>query len=105
MGLQKKNLFLNTCIFCTLYEDLDDDGFVKTVMSCLTDISDLKWTEAQLRRRTAEIEERERIWRDFTDRAPIGLCLINPDGSLEFDDDTWRIMTDTPKDEIPNIWE
>lgn len=73
-------------------------------MSCVTDISELKWTEAQLRRRTAEVEEREMMWRNFTDRAPIGLCLINPDGSLEFGNDTWRIMTDTPKDEISKNW-
>ncbi|RDW69737.1 hypothetical protein BP6252_08757 [Coleophoma cylindrospora] len=41
----------DTHLLLALYPDLDDDGSVKSVMSCITDISELKWIEAQLRKR------------------------------------------------------
>lgn len=90
-------IFTDTHIICSLFPDLDDDGNVTTIMSCLTDISELKWVESQLRQRTADVEHREAMWRNFADYAPIGLALLNPDGSLEFGNDTWCTMTQTPK--------
>jgi PAS domain-containing protein len=93
----------DTYVLCSAYPDLDENGKVTTVMSCLTDISELKWIEAQLRRRTADVEQREQMWRNFTDCAPIGLCLINADGSLEFGNDTWWSMTETPRDETSGL--
>jgi PAS domain-containing protein len=94
----------STCVLCSLFEDLDQDGNIKSVMATLTDISDLKWVEAQLLRRTIDVEQRELMWRKFTGRAPIGLCLINPDGSLEFGNETWWTMTETSAAEKSDLW-
>ena len=40
------------------YPDLDKDGAVKSVMGSVTDISELKWVEEQLRIQTREVEMR-----------------------------------------------
>ncbi len=47
----------DTHVLCSAYPDMHGDGHI-TIMSCLTDISELKWIEAQLRRRTADVEQR-----------------------------------------------
>jgi PAS domain-containing protein len=98
-----KHAYAPTCVLCSSYPDKDENGIVTTVMSVLTNISELKWIEAQLRTRTAEVEQRELMWRNFTDRAPIGLCLIKAKGLLEFGNETWWSMTATPKGETSGL--
>lgn len=94
-------IFTDTHIICNLFPDLDEEGNVTTIMSCLTDISELKWVENCLRQRTVDVEHREAMWRNFADHAPedVGLALLNPDGTLEFGNETWWAMTQTPSSE------
>lgn len=94
-------IFTDTHIICNLFPDLDEEGNVTTIMSCLTDISELKWVENRLRQRTIDVEHREAMWRNFADHAPedVGLALLNPDGSLEFGNETWWAMTQSPSSE------
>ena len=48
----------HTHTLCSGYPDLDEDGAVKSVMGSVTDISELKWVEEQLRVQTREVEVR-----------------------------------------------
>jgi PAS domain-containing protein len=65
------------------YTDVDQDGEV-TMMSCVTDVSDFKWIEAQLLQRTAELERSELKYKNFADIAPVGVCILEPDMSLQY---------------------
>lgn len=57
------------------YPDLDENG-ISTVMSCVTDISSLKWSEAQLRRRMEDAIEMKKKQERFIDvSSPGRLCL------------------------------
>ncbi|KAL2062576.1 hypothetical protein VTL71DRAFT_5648 [Oculimacula yallundae] len=47
----------NTCIMLSMYPDFDRDGEVTSVMSCVTDISNVKWSESQLRRKMLQAIE------------------------------------------------
>jgi PAS domain S-box-containing protein len=78
---------------CNAYPDLDEDGNVKSIMSCIMDISELKWTEDQVRLRTRELDQSELQYRQFADHAPIGVCLIDPKGCLKFANDAWFEIT------------
>ena len=48
----------HTHILYSGYPDLDQDGAVESVMGSVTDISELKWVEEQLRIQTREVEVR-----------------------------------------------
>ncbi|RDW80862.1 hypothetical protein BP5796_05560 [Coleophoma crateriformis] len=59
----------DTHLILALYPDLDDDGSVKSVMSCITDVSELKWNEAQLRKRmnqAIKIQQQQERFIDMT---------------------------------------
>ncbi|KAG4441101.1 hypothetical protein IFR05_003391 [Cadophora sp. M221] len=47
----------NTFIGLSLYPDFDDSGEITSVMSCVTDISAVKWSESQLRRKMLQAIE------------------------------------------------
>jgi PAS domain S-box-containing protein len=47
-----------TSVICSGHPDLNEDGSIKSVMGSVTDVSELKWVEAELRRRTEEVELR-----------------------------------------------
>lgn len=46
----------NITVLCSVYPDLDDKGNVLSIMSCITDVSNLKELEERLRTRTREVE-------------------------------------------------
>ena len=50
-----------------MYPDLDENGDVTTVMSCLTDITSLKWSESQLRARMDQAIEMKKQQERFID--------------------------------------
>ncbi|CZR56780.1 related to sensory transduction histidine kinase [Phialocephala subalpina] len=57
----------NTEILLAMHPDFDDDGEVCTVMSCITDISGLKWSESQLRRKMVQALEMKKQQERFID--------------------------------------
>jgi signal transduction histidine kinase len=56
-----------THILVSLYPDLNENGEIVTVMSCITDISGLKWTEKQLTRRMDQAIEMKKQQERFID--------------------------------------
>lgn len=54
-----------------VYPDVDKDDNLFSVMALITDISELKWTEEQLRLRQEEIEASEQNYRKFAEHAPV----------------------------------
>lgn len=48
----------NISLLCTVYPDLDEQGNVLNLMSCITDVSDLKELEESLKTRTREVESK-----------------------------------------------
>ncbi|KAB8292244.1 hypothetical protein EYC80_007986 [Monilinia laxa] len=50
-----------------IYPDLDNEGNVSTIMSCITDISELKWSENQLRARMEQALEMKKQQERFID--------------------------------------
>ncbi|KAL2353327.1 hypothetical protein BJ546DRAFT_1027251 [Cryomyces antarcticus] len=86
---QSSTLGATTAVLCSAYPDLDDDGNIKTVMACITDVTELKRVEAQLRRRTLEVEQSEMKWKRFADHAPVGIYILDAQGQLEFANDKW----------------
>ncbi|ESZ92001.1 putative histidine kinase M2QJp [Sclerotinia borealis F-4128] len=56
-----------THLLIALYPDLDDEGNVSTIMSCITEISELKWSENQLRARMEQALEMKQQQERFID--------------------------------------
>ncbi|TGO61500.1 hypothetical protein BOTNAR_0128g00080 [Botryotinia narcissicola] len=56
-----------THLLLTLYPDLDDEGNVSTIMSCITDITELKWSEIHLRAKMEQALEMRRQQERFID--------------------------------------
>jgi PAS domain-containing protein len=56
-----------THILLAMYPDQDESGEVSTVMSCITDISGLKWSENQLRKKMDQAIEMKRQQERFID--------------------------------------
>lgn len=46
----------NITVLCNMFPDIDEEGNLQSLMSCITDVSDLKDLEEQLRTRTREAE-------------------------------------------------
>jgi PAS domain S-box-containing protein len=82
-----------TFVIGYLYPDVDQSGNIKTIMASLSDVSELKWIESQLRVRTREVELSERKWRDFASRAPIGFLVLDSTGFIQFANDRWYELT------------
>lgn len=80
------------------YPDLDQDGKVKSVMTCVLDISELKWTEEQVHLRTRELQQSELKYRQFAEHAPIGVSMVNREGIIEFVNAAWLSITGTPQE-------
>lgn len=59
-----------------MYPDLDEYGEVMTVMSCITDITSLKWSESQLRRRMDQAIEMKKKQERFIDMTSYVLALV-----------------------------
>lgn len=57
----------DTYLLLALYPDMEDDGSLKSVMSCITDITELKWTEAQLRTRMNQAIKMQQQQEKFID--------------------------------------
>jgi PAS domain-containing protein len=75
--------------FCVAYPDLDEDGNVVSIMGIIVDISELKWTEEQVRLRTHDLEQSEAKYRQFAEHAPVGLCKMALNGQVEFANESW----------------
>ncbi|CAD6451940.1 48cf3835-9e67-4d5c-b2c0-1677af16f44f [Sclerotinia trifoliorum] len=56
-----------THLMLAWFPDLDEEGNVSTIMSCITDISELKWTENQLRARMEQALEMKKQQERFID--------------------------------------
>jgi PAS domain-containing protein len=56
-----------THILLAMYPDLDEFGEVTTVMSCITDVSGLKWSEIQLRKKMDQAIEMKKQQERFID--------------------------------------
>ncbi|KAI9651068.1 hypothetical protein NHQ30_001105 [Ciborinia camelliae] len=54
-------------LLLSLYPDLDVEGNVSTIMSCITDITELKWSENQLRARMEQALEMKKQQERFID--------------------------------------
>jgi hypothetical protein len=68
-----KEQIVDTHILLAMYPDLDEYGEVMTVMSCITDITSLKWSESQLRRRmdqAIEMKNQQERFIDMTSYVP-----------------------------------
>ena len=70
-------------VLVTAYTDVNHDGGM-TYMSCVADVSELKWIEAQVRQRTAEVEQSELKYRKFAGLAPVGVCILGQDRLVQF---------------------
>jgi hypothetical protein len=62
-----KPQFSATHILLAMYPDQDDSGEVSTVMTCITDISGLKWSESLLRKKMDQAIEMKRQQERFID--------------------------------------
>ncbi len=96
----------NSAGLCAAFPDLNEDGSVKSIMSCVMDISELKWAEEQVRLRTQELEQSELRYRKFADYAPVGVCLLDHTGCMQFGNDAWYAITGQSKeDKACNAWQ
>lgn len=59
--------WMESHLLLSLYPDLDDEGNVSTIMSCITDITELKWSEKQLRARMEQALEMKKQQERFID--------------------------------------
>jgi signal transduction histidine kinase/CheY-like chemotaxis protein/PAS domain-containing protein len=66
-GEVDKNKDAPTWISCSAFPELAEDGSVKAVMTCVTEISHFKWAEAIERQRTEEALESKRQQENFID--------------------------------------
>jgi len=62
-----KAQYSETHILLAMHPDLDEFGEVTTVMSCITDVSGLKWSELQLRKKMDQAIEMKRQQERFID--------------------------------------
>jgi PAS domain-containing protein len=95
----------HVAVLCSAHVDLDDDGNIIRIMACLTDVSELKTVEHQLRLRTRELEWSENQWKQFADVAPLGVCRFDAKGRLEFANPAWYNITgESRADDSPGSW-
>lgn len=88
---------------CAAYPDLNEDGSVNSLMSCIMDISELKWTEEQVRVRTQELGQSELRYRQFADYAPVGVCLLDHQGCTKFANDAWFAITGQSREDTESM--
>ncbi|KAE9364382.1 hypothetical protein N431DRAFT_354787 [Stipitochalara longipes BDJ] len=67
LDLDGKVQYSETHLLLAMYPDLDESGEVTTVMSCITDISGLKWSELQLRKKMDQAIEMKKQQERFID--------------------------------------
>lgn len=84
--------------YCVAYPELDDDNNVTSVMGIIVDISELKWTEEQVHRRTLELQVSEQKYRQFAEHAPVGLLRLNLAGEVDFVNQSWIDFFDLDPD-------
>jgi PAS domain-containing protein len=76
---------------CAVYPELDEQGNLSAATALIMDISELKWTEEQVRLRSRELEESEIKYKNFADHAPIGVGLINSESHMEYMNEAWQV--------------
>ncbi|KAG9228812.1 hypothetical protein BJ875DRAFT_508295 [Amylocarpus encephaloides] len=69
-----------THVMFTVYPDVDANGDIDTIMTCVTDISELKWSEQQLRRKMDQAIQMKRQQERFIDMTSHE--MINPLSAL-----------------------
>ncbi|PQE33671.1 hypothetical protein CJF32_00010852 [Rutstroemia sp. NJR-2017a WRK4] len=62
-----KEQWTETYLLLDLYPDFDDEGNVSTIMSCISNISGIKWTENQLRTKMEQALEMKKQQERFID--------------------------------------
>ncbi|KAI1840454.1 hypothetical protein JX266_013338 [Neoarthrinium moseri] len=75
---------------CAVYPDLDHNGEIESIMGFVIDISELKWTEDQLRIRTQELEASEGKYRNFAEHCPLGIVRTDGKGYVQYGNDAWH---------------
>ncbi|KAH7029150.1 uncharacterized protein B0I36DRAFT_290562 [Microdochium trichocladiopsis] len=75
---------------CACYPDLNDDGEVDGMMIFMMDISELKWTEEQLRTKTKALELSEGKYRNYAEHCPLGIVRTDGEGYVQFGNEAWH---------------
>lgn len=66
-GRQNGNHFMDTWVLLSAYPEKDEDGHLKSIFGCITDISTQKWAEAFQNERREEAVELKRQQENFID--------------------------------------
>lgn len=82
-----------TTALCSAIPEVDESGQLKTVSICMTDVSKLKSTEAELRLRTRELETSEQRWIELANKSPLGISTVELNGTLTFANPAYYEMT------------
>ncbi|KAF1992547.1 hypothetical protein K402DRAFT_416197 [Aulographum hederae CBS 113979] len=82
---------------CTLYPEYNDDEATQTIVCCVTDVSELTWTESQLLMKTKELQSSEQRWKRFLEHAPAGVAILEASTLyLEYANPAWFSLTGLP---------
>ncbi|KAL3426050.1 histidine kinase hhk13p [Phlyctema vagabunda] len=91
--------YTDTYILLNLYADLDEFGGIQSVMSCITDISELKWKESLLRTRMNEaitMQQQQEKFIDMTShemRNPLSALIGCADEIITSLNDYWSLIS------------
>lgn len=100
---------------CSTTPQFKEDGSIKAILGCMTDISQRKHMEEEQRRRkeealeratlseqlakrTQEAAESQKIFRRFSDLAPDGLFIMDGEGRITYANDQWFEISGHPRD-------
>lgn len=80
-------------VVCNCAPELGVSGEVKTVSVYMTDVTQIKHVEEQLRARTHELERSEMKWKNMIVNAPYAICTMESEGAIGFRNDLWHKIT------------
>ncbi|KAH8796996.1 hypothetical protein F5882DRAFT_458574 [Hyaloscypha sp. PMI_1271] len=90
-------------ILCSCDQEFDEEGRIKTIMGCITDISAQKFAEEsavaranlveKLALRTQEAAQHERNFQQMAELAPCGMFTFDPEGTITWANPQWYEMT------------
>jgi len=91
---------------CTAYPELDLDGSIRALVSCATDVTELKRIQNQLEQRSRELEREKEKYRRFADAAPVGLGIYTPSLTLDYVNGAFCNITGVSRDDLNSlVWE
>ncbi|CZR56710.1 uncharacterized protein PAC_06599 [Phialocephala subalpina] len=101
-GEKKQKWILASCD-----QEFDEEGNLKTIMGCITDISAQKHAEEdavaranlveKLALRTQEAAQHERNFQQMAELAPCGMFTFDPEGKITWANSQWYEMTGHPR--------